>query len=809
MNPPVRYLSLRWKALIVLSVVLALVNGSLAFLAYRQSGRQFELQQAQLRDQQTRQFQALLDDGYRQMARLANLAPLLGADCANPDLDAQLRQAIGVNGFMLDLEWDIRSVHWIKANGATTVLWPAEAAALPVAVSERLRNAPEHTLSLMSCGDECRLYLAAPLLAQGQFAGTLALGRSLADALLTFNALTDADVVVVATNNGATAATPGERPGTGRRFPAMTHRERLEPILGQAGRTRSGAFASDAPQLIRLDGNTFELFRLATLAPGVDAFAINQVTAQQKAIAEAIRNSLLIGILGLMVSETLLLLVIQTPLARLRKLAHLLPLLAESRYLQLRTQLPILDSSLIPMDEMDLIVDTVGNLTERMEQLQRDRAEAEVRLGWLASHDPLTKLFNRRHFNEDFTRIFDQTLRYERRGALFFFDLDQFKDVNDLSGHPVGDLLLEQIAQKLQQMARKSDLLARFGGDEFALAIPEANVDQVIAVAERLQEAVQSVVLHEHDRRHQVSASIGIALFPNAGEEPEHVIANADLAMYQAKSKGRGCWRLFSAEDQAREQVDSRVLWKEKIADALAEDRFELHCQPILEIRTQQISHMEALLRMRDASGRLVYPDQFIPVAEKTGLIQAIDHWVLARAIAMLQAHPGLCLSVNLSANALDDPSLLPDLKAQLSSQGVEPERVTFEITETVAISSLRDAARLMQQVHDLGCRFALDDFGSGFASYAHLRQLPVDDVKIDGAFIRDLVENREDRIFVKAITDISHAMGKRVIAEFVENEAILHILNELGVDYAQGYHIGRPAPLPGKYTAMPNRYQA
>jgi len=792
LHPTIGYLSLRWKALIVLSVVLALVNGSLAFLVYRQSVRQFELQQVQLRDQQTRQFQALLDDGYRQMARLANLAPLLGADCSDPDLDARLRRAIGINGFMLDLEWDIRSVHWIKAHGATTVLWPAEAEALPVSISEQLRDAPEHTRSLVSCGDECRLYLAAPLLAQGRFAGTLVLGRSLADALLTFHALTDADVVVVASGTGPTAATPADQ----RHFPAMTHRERLDPLLRQAGFTGHGGFAGDVPLLIRLDGNTFELFRLATLAPGVEAFAVNQVTVQQKAIAAAIRNSLLLGLLGLLLSEILLLLVIQTPLARLLQLARLLPLLAENQYRQLRTRLPILDQSPIFHDEMDLIIDTVGNLTERMEQLQQDREQAETRLGWLASHDPLTKLGNRRQFNADFSRVFDQALRYDRCGALLFFDLDQFKDVNDSSGHPVGDQLLEQIAGKLQQMARKSDLLARFGGDEFALAIPESSVEQAIAVAERVQEAVRSVVLHERDRRHQVSASIGIALFPGDGEAPEQIIANADLAMYQAKRKGRGRWHLFSAADQAREQADSRVLWKEKIADALADDRFELHCQPILEIRTGHISHREALLRMRDVAGRLVYPDQFIPVAEQTGLIQAIDHWVLRRAIAMLQAHSGLRLAVNLSANALDDPLLLPDLKSQLACYGVDAGRVTFEITETVAINSLRDAARLMQNVRELGCRFALDDFGSGFASYAYLRQLPVDDVKIDGAFIRDLVENHEDRIFVKAITDISHAMGKRVIAEFVENAAILHILSELGVDYAQGYHIGRPAPL-------------
>ncbi|HQC72771.1 MAG TPA: EAL domain-containing protein, partial [Candidatus Competibacteraceae bacterium] len=388
-------------------------------------------------------------------------------------------------------------------------------------------------------------------------------------------------------------------------------------------------------------------------------------------------------------------------------------------------------------------------------------------------------------------------LRYNHSGALLFFDLDQFKDVNDLSGHSIGDQLLIQIASQLQQIVRKSDLLARFGGDEFALAIPESSVEQAIVTAERVQEAVRAIVLHSHGRRHQVSASIGIALFPLHGEQPQQVLANADLAMYQAKAKGRGVWHLFSDDEQAREQAASRVLWKQKIADALAENRFELHGQPILHIPTQRVTRMEVLLRMRETDGTLVYPDRFIPIAEHTGQIRAIDHWVLARAIALMHEQPELCLSVNLSAGALEDPSLLPDIEAQLRDQNIVAARVTFEITETVAINNLQDAIRLMHSIRQLGCRFALDDFGSGFASYAYLRQLPIDDVKIDGTFIRELAANREDQIFVKSITDIAHGMGKRVVAEFVENEEILRILGEIGVDYAQGYHIGRPAPLP------------
>ena len=487
---------------------------------------------------------------------------------------------------------------------------------------------------------------------------------------------------------------------------------------------------------------------------------------------------------------------LKQPLSRLRRIASALPLLAENRYRDLRERLPQTRSTQVVSDEMDLMVGTVGRLTDRMESLQRDREQAEARLVWLADHDPLTQLFNRRRFHADFDRVMDQAVRFSHQGAVLFFDLDQFKDVNDISGHQVGDALLQRVAEQLQALTRPCDILARLGGDEFAWLLPESTEAQAIKVAERAQQVIRSVVMHARSRRHQVSASIGIVVFPDQGRESHQVMANADLAMYQAKEQGRGRWHVFSTGDQSRERADARVLWGQHIAEALAQDRFELRFQPIVEVATGQVAHYEALLRMRDAEGGMVYPDRFVPVAEKTGQIQAIDHWVLSHALGIMSSRPGLHLAVNLSANAMDDHLLLPDIEQLLKRFAVDPVRLAFEITETAAINSTLRATRLMRGIQRLGCRFALDDFGSGYASYAYLRQLPVDDVKVDGAFIRNLSRSREDRIFVKAITDIAHGMGKRVIAEFVEDGDILRVLEELGVDFAQGYHFGRPMTL-------------
>ena len=365
-----------------------------------------------------------------------------------------------------------------------------------------------------------------------------------------------------------------------------------------------------------------------------------------------------------------------------------------------------------------------------------------------------------------------------------------------MSGHLVGDVMLQRVAEQLSRLIRPSDTLARVGGDEFALILPESRAQDAQACAQRIQAAVRSIQVRDRERVHRVTVSIGIALFPDQGQDPQELLANADIAMFQAKEKGAGRLHLFSLDDRAREQVDARLTWRDKIGEGLRDDRFVLHFQPIVTLATGSIHHWEALLRLRDLQGKLIYPDRFIPVAEKTGQIQAIDHWVLAHAILCLGREPGLRLGINLSGRAMDDPALLLEIERLLGEHRVEPTRLLFEVTETAAVSSLVKATELMKAVQGLGCGFVLDDFGSGYASYAYLRRLPVGEVKIDGAFIRDLAKNPEDRIFVKAITDMAHGMGKGVTAEYVETEAIYEILGELGVDYAQGYYLGRPQPV-------------
>lgn len=428
-----------------------------------------------------------------------------------------------------------------------------------------------------------------------------------------------------------------------------------------------------------------------------------------------------------------------------------------------------------------------------------EHKEAEGRLAWLADHDPLTHLFNRRRFQEELERVLNLARRYQRPGALLFFDLDQFKYINDTSGHQAGDTLLKTVANMLLRAVRNVDVIGRLGGDEFAVILPETSAEGAIVVSKTILELLGQARLTVDDRTHKASASIGIALFPEHGNDVHDLLAAADLAMYQAKDAGRGGFHLFSEGDKSRERMHNLVHWKEKIEQALLNDRFILYFQPIMNVRSKAISHCEALLRMLDDDGKVLAPGAFISAAERTGLIHEIDHMVLRKVIAQAakvnQHGRRINFSINLSAHAFNDPGLLLILESALADHAADPTDFLFEITETAALEDMPAARKLIETIKALGCRFALDDFGVGFSTFGYIRQLPIDVVKIDGSFIQNLATNPDDKILVKALCDVARGFGKKTTAEFVENAATLTLLEELQVDYAQGYFIGRPVP--------------
>jgi diguanylate cyclase (GGDEF)-like protein len=443
---------------------------------------------------------------------------------------------------------------------------------------------------------------------------------------------------------------------------------------------------------------------------------------------------------------------------------------------------------------------------------QDRRREEELR--HLADHDGLTQLFNRGRFEKEMDRIVACSREQHDVAALLLVDLDQFKYVNDTYGHAVGDQVLRAVADALRSRLRADDVIGRLGGDEFAILCPSITPDAARALAQALLRTVhEEAQVTVGTRIVRPAASIGVTVI--CGERTitsEHLLAEADLAMYEAKQSGRERVWMAEAESAALTGVRSHLAWSERIREALAEDGFRLWEQPILNLATGECDRSELLIRMVDpADGSLVAPGLFLTAAERFGQIQAIDRWVFLRAISLLAQRQATgdhrALEINLSGASLTDEALIDDLADMIRHAPIDPTRLIVEVTETAAVRNVELARQFAHRLSDLGCTFALDDFGSGFGSFYYLKHLPFTGLKIDGEFVKDLPASRSDRLTVEAIVSLSLGLGKEITAEFVQNDETITLLRDLGVHYAQGYHVGRPHEVPefiGRFDRRP-----
>ena len=795
-----RFVSLKWKVGLIVSLVLIVVNTLITLVAYHQSNRQFNQQNLDLLRQQQRTISGLLQRDYEQLNSLAGFIPQLSSDAKDAKGAAYLRSILERHSALLGLEWGIESLAFYDANRLLVYSWPSAAEqGLRSALARRAAET-DAPAGRIDCTGECVLTLAVPQLDGRRRGGVLVVSRSVADGILAFQRLSGSEVAVLVARPtaSATASVGGSRhlARWSVDVPALSHPDMTLRILGALQQRDTLEELRHEARYIQLGDQWFSCLLGHDDAAGEDTsfLVINPITEDIAQLGAANRAIVTTGVVGLLVTGTILLAFLWKPMRRIRQLASALPALARNNFPALHEALPPRRNNLVE-DEIDVVVDSVRSLSDDLESALGARLEAEQNLIWLADHDPLTNLYNRRRFQEVFDRILALSIRYQRTGALLFLDLDQFKYVNDLSGHQAGDALLLLVASSLRDAVRHTDVLARLGGDEFALVLPEAGAEEAIFMANKLQHDLRQVEFSSNGRPHKISCSIGITLFPDHGGDLNELLANADMAMYQAKESGAGRWHMYSRDELAKELLATRAKWRERISQALLDDAFELHYQPIYDIKAKRVTRFETLVRMRDNAGRLVFPDNFIPVAEQSGQIHEIDRWVIRKAIERVKAVAGLSLSVNLSGRVLDDPSLLEWFHQELQNSGINPSRLIVEITETAAVANVQDAIAFMREIKALGCRFALDDFGSGFSSFAYLKQLPVDIVKIDGAFIQQLAHSADDQLFVKALTDVAKGLGKTTVAEFVEDAATLRLLEQFGVDFAQGYHIGRPAP--------------
>jgi len=426
--------------------------------------------------------------------------------------------------------------------------------------------------------------------------------------------------------------------------------------------------------------------------------------------------------------------------------------------------------------------------------LERQTAEQLI---YLAERDSLTGLYNRHRFNEELGRMIADAQRSSSRLALLYFDLDEFKYINDTFGHRAGDAMLIRVAGDVASQVRRNEIFSRLGGDEFAILVPEISDNMLRVLAERIVRSIAMLKFQFEGQSLRLTTSLGIAMYPDHAETVEELIAHADAAMYQAKEAGKNAWRIYRRDLDASREMVSRLSWNDRIAHALEHNLLRLYFQGIFDTADNSLAHYEVLVRMldQDDATRVLMPGQFIPYAEKSGKILDIDRWVIKSSIELLADADLPSLAINISGRSFDEPTLPQYIAEQLKRCGVAPRRLLVELTETSAVSDLHDARRFIEALRQTGCRTCLDDFGTGFSSFAYLKHLQADAVKIDGLFIRDLPNDFDNQIFVKAIVAVARGMRKHTIAECVEDQQTLDMLKSFGIDAVQGFFLERPHP--------------
>ncbi|MCE9663315.1 EAL domain-containing protein [Halomonas sp. M5N1S17] len=919
-------LSLTWRVIALSSLLLLALVVLFTWLGHANLTRQFEESREEHNARQAREIQLALqrsEEGLQQLAALTAASPDLGPALQTGDAEA-LFHSLSSQWPTLQLEAGIDEILVFNAEGSLLAEWGQGQAdnERPIQAWVDQVMTTEFPLSALRCSTDCRQYAAVPILVAGESVGMVMLSRSLADVTRQVQQVSGSDVALLITGTQSPPSMPERHlESWNGNLVAVTRQEAYLLLLETVAEQTSLNDLLQSPLHLHHQGHDIEISAIH-MASDEDRrssgyfLLASDITSQIRGISQDTQVLLAAGIVGWLAAELLLLAILLRPMARLRRLAGVLPALAHGGFGQARNAIPV-PRRRFP-DEIDVLEGTTLDLSNQLETLEREvgargaqlaerveelarerdfvsslldtarvfiviqdehgrislvndyalsimatqeekllgrlfddvfaardstslgediaqeerslltsegrqrtiawyhaplptriegeasrisvglditeRKVAEARLTWLAERDPLTELYNRRYFHEALALA----MQRGRCGAVLLLDLDQFKDVNELSGHHTGDRLLRMVADTLFQVFGHRGVIARLGGDEFALLLEGADARQAMYVAQQIIPQLENTGLDAGGQRHRAAASLGIALYPDHGNNAADLMASADLAMYKAKESGIQRWHLLSTVENAKDELQERVYWVERIRQAIEEDGFELMVQPIVRLNDRDVRHYEILLRMRGPKGSLIAPLHFIPIAERSGQIVQLDRWVLRHGLRALKhvQEKGISLAINLSGQTLHDDGLKQYLMEELAASGADPNYLILEITETAAVTDFSTARGVLQSIRDLGCRTALDDFGVGFSSFHYLGELPVDFIKIDGAFIRSLLTNPDSRVIVRAIADIAAGFSKQAIAEFVDQEALVPLLESYGITYGQGYHLGRPVLL-------------
>ncbi|REC93787.1 bifunctional diguanylate cyclase/phosphodiesterase [Kushneria indalinina] len=915
-----KFFSLKWRAIFLTSLVLLGLSSVFTFVSHLNMTRQFQVMQNNNYERQIKEIDVSIErdsNDLRQLASIVAASESLG--------DSLVSQNVAAGEEVLESQWPtlqlgsgLEEVTVFNTDGSVFLhMGQAQPDINDDIVARWIKNVGDNEIpeNKVFCRQSCRQYAIVPILLDGESVGIVMVARPLADIALYTLQNAGGNIALVLNNDEKNTVDDHYLFDWSMTVTAITREQSTLALLKSAVNKFPFDDLLGDPRIIKHDDRFYELLAMPIEAEEESSkgyfILTSDVSDQISNINRTTSYTLLIALSGWLIAEILLFGIMWRPMARLRRLTYLLPVLAQGGFEKIRQHANTKNG--LWHDEIDVLGQTTQKLANQLEILEgevdlkgrqlnerlvelsherdfitgllntahvliftqdsdgritlvnqyalevlgmekdqlvgqrfRDifhhhartlnhstgqhesvvrgarheekiitwvhtamggndrtaqrisvgldisaRKKAEQQLEWLAHRDPLTSLYNRRFFQQSLEAVIGRGAY----GAVLYLDLDQFKMVNELGGHHAGDQLLRLVADALSSELAGECIVARQGGDEFSILLEAAGAQEAVGVAEKVHERLEGILFSEGGRHHRAMASIGIALYPEHGDNETDLMASADLAMYKAKEKSTQKWHLLSSIHESREQLQERAYWVELIRSSLAADRFMLMFQPIVRIDDFSVKHYEVLLRMQDENGTLHMPGAFIPVAERFGLIVEIDRWVVREAITLLSVFKDkqISLAINLSGQSLHDESIKHFLENEIKNNGVCPSRIIVEITETAAVADLAAARNVLQEISELGCQIALDDFGVGFSSFHYLDQLPSNYIKIDGSFVQNMLRDDKDRLIVKSIADIAHGFGKLVIAEFVDNKDMLSILDSYGVTYAQGYYLGRP----------------
>lgn len=789
------FFSLKWRVAILLTLLLLTTNAGLSYLGYVNFERQFDYQLQRSVERSNETLNSFLTQA---QVNLQNIGESLIFDAGDgDDAIAKLTDRLQKNWDVIQLNWGLESAALYAPNGNLLSTLGSTDQDDDIAL---MRVVVEHgkPITAIHCNTSCAIIAATPILLKSGDLHVLILKASIADSIIEFSR-----------SNADSSLLLSRSPSTGAAGPwnyqiiAATQRERDRMLLQQA----TAQF--DASQLLH-PGFLFQTDdQRAYYIHGIVIdtrpehgdktllVLLDDISLQRNTINQHIYQHIAAAAIGMLATEALLLFILWSPLRRIRQQSDMLPRLAHGEYLPSPESTQII-SAHATHDELDVLEDATLELSQRLQNLQQENHQRAQTLEHMALYDHLTGLANRRLFLDHLTQATYEYNRSQEKFAVLFFDLDNFKRVNDSFGHDVGDELLKEVAKRLRDNTRATDTVARLSGDEFTVLLNHIeSPEDLLHLVEKIRLALQ-IPVAVGATQILVTPSIGIALAPDNGLNSDQLLRNADVAMYEAKRGGRNSYYFFTEEINYKASELLRL--ESELREALDKKEFFLLYQPLIDLFSMQIIGLEALVRWQHPDEGVVPPDRFIEMMENNGMIIELGTQVIAQAcrdLARLENYsPNFSIAINLSPRQLHDTELVQTLEKHLRANSIDPRQLKIEITENSLIEDADENIEILNHLKEMGLTLSIDDFGTGYSSLSYLKMLPVDELKVDRRFISDITVDRDDREITAAVIAMAHNLQLKVVAEGIEDAQQLDFLRRNNCDIGQGYLFSKPVPL-------------